>query len=50
MATYQCEISLIGQSFNNVLDQMLKEVLIKMNFFKEGTAFADLEVDAVYDN
>ena len=50
MATYQCEISLIGQSSNNVLDQMFKVVLIKMNFFEEGTAFANLEVDAVYDN
>jgi len=50
MATYQCEISLIGQSFNNVLDQMFKKVLVEMNFFNEGTAFADLEVDTVYDN
>ncbi|MFL2594288.1 MAG: hypothetical protein ACJ0PV_01725 [Flavobacteriaceae bacterium] len=50
MATYQCEISLIGQAFNNLLDQMLKEALIEMNFFKEGIAFADLKVDAVYEN
>ena len=50
MATYQCEISLIGQSFNNVLDQILKEVLIEMNFLVEGTSFADLKIDAVYDN
>tara|TARA_Y100001958_G_C21238149_1_gene565051 strand:- start:786 stop:938 length:153 start_codon:yes stop_codon:yes gene_type:complete len=50
MATYQCEISLIGQSFNKALDQMFKEVLIKMNFFEEGTTFANLKVDSVYDN
>ena len=50
MATYQCEISLICQSYNNVLDQMFKEVLIEMNFFKKGTAFAGLVVDADYDN
>jgi len=50
MATYHCEISLICQSYNNVLDQMFKEVLIEMNFFKEGTAFAGLVVDADYDN
>ena len=50
MATYQCEISLICQSYNNFLDQMFKGVLIEMIFFKEGTAFAGLVVDADYDN
>ena len=49
MATDQWKIRLVRQSDNHVLAQMLREVLIEMNVPKEGTAFADPELDAIYD-
>ena len=45
----QWKIRLVRQSDNHVLAQMLREVLIEMNVPKEGTAFADPELDAIYD-
>jgi putative acetyltransferase len=49
MATDQWEIRLVRQSDNHVLAQVLREVLIEMDVPKEGTAFADPELDAIYD-
>ena len=49
MATDQWKIRLVRQSDNHVLAQMLREVLIEMNVPKEGTAFADPKLDAIYD-
>ena len=44
MATYQCEISLIGQSFNNVLDQMFNAYLAE-RVYKGGAGIAPLQTD-----
>ena len=49
MATDQWEIRLVRQSDNHALAQVLREVLIEMDVPKEGTAFADPELDAIYD-
>lgn len=49
MATDQCKIRLVRQFDNHVLAQVLGEVLIEMNVPKESTAFADPELDAIYD-
>ena len=49
MATDQWKIRLVRQSDNHVLTQVLREVLIEMNVPKQGTAFADPELDAIYD-
>ena len=49
MATDQWKIRLVRQSDNHVLARVLREVLIEMNVPKQGTAFADPELDAIYD-
>ena len=49
MATNQWEIRLVRQLDNHVLAQVLRDVLIEMNVPKQGTAFADPELDAIYD-
>ena len=49
MATDQWKIRLVRQSDNHVLAQVLRDVLIEMNVPKEGTAFADPELYAIYD-
>ena len=49
MATDQWKIRLVRQSDNHVLAQVLRDVLIEMDVPKEGTAFADHELDAIYD-
>ena len=49
MATDQWKIRLVHQSDNHVLARVLREVLIEMNVPKQGTAFADPELDAIYD-
>ena len=49
MATDQWEIRLVRQLDNHVLAQLLRDVLIEMNVPKQGTAFADPELDAIYD-
>jgi putative acetyltransferase len=49
MATDQWKIRLVRQSDNHLLAQVLRDVLIEMNVFKEGTSFADPELDAIYD-
>ena len=49
MATDQWEIRLVRQLDNHVLAQVLRDVLIEMNVPKQGTAFADPELDAIYD-
>lgn len=49
MAKDQWEIRLVRQSDNHVLAQVLREVLIEMSVPKGGTAFADPELDAIFD-
>lgn len=49
MTTDQWEIRLVRQLDNHVLAQVLRDVLIEMNVPKQGTAFADPELDAIYD-
>jgi len=49
MATDQWEIRLVRQSDNHILARVLREVLIEMNVPKQGTAFADPELDANYN-
>jgi putative acetyltransferase len=49
MATDQWKIRLVRQSDNHVLARVLREVLIEMNVPKQGTAFADPELDTIYD-
>ena len=49
MVNDQWEIRLVRQSDNHVLARVLKEVLVEMNVLKQGTAFADPEIDAIYD-
>ena len=49
MATDQWKIRLVRKSDNHVLARVLREVLIEMNVPKQGTAFADPELDAIYD-
>jgi len=49
MATDQWKIRLVDQSDNHILARVLREVLIEMDVPKQGTAFADPEIDAVYD-
>ena len=49
MATDQWKIRLVRQSDNHLLAQVLRDVLIEMNVFKEGTSFADPELDAICD-
>jgi putative acetyltransferase len=49
MATDQWKIRLVRQSDNDTLAQVLREILIEMNVPREGTAFADPELDAIYD-
>ena len=49
MATDQWEIRLVRQLDNHVLAQVLRDVLIEMNVPKQGTAFADPELDVIYD-
>ena len=49
MATDQWEIRLVRQLDNHFLAQVLRDVLIEMNVPKQGTAFADPELDAIYD-
>ena len=49
MATDHWEIRLVRQLDNHVLAQVLRDVLIEMNVPKQGTAFADPELDAIYD-
>ena len=49
MATDQWEIRLVRQSDNHILARVLREVLIEMNVPKQGTAFADPELDAFYN-
>jgi putative acetyltransferase len=49
MATDQWEIRLVRQSDNQVLAQVIREVLIEMDVPRQGTAFADPELDAIYE-
>lgn len=49
MATDQWKIRLVRQSDNHVLARVLRGVLIEMNVPKQGTAFADPELDAIYE-
>ena len=49
MVTDQWEIRLVRQSDNHLLARALKEILIEMNVPDQGTAFADPEIDAIYD-
>ena len=49
MVNDQWEIRLVRRSDNHVLARALKEVLVEMNVPKQGTAFADPEIDAIYD-
>ena len=49
MVNDQWEIRLVRQSDNHVLARVLKEVLVEMNVPEQGTAFADPEIDAIYD-
>ena len=49
MATDQWESRLVRQSDNHILARVLREVLIEMNVPKQGTAFADPELDAFYN-
>jgi putative acetyltransferase len=49
MAKDQWKIRLVRQSDNRVLAQVLRDVLIEMNVPEEGTAFADPELDAIYE-
>ena len=50
MATDQWEIRLVRQSDNHILSRVLREVLIEINVPKQGTAFADPELDAIYNS
>ena len=49
MAKDQWKIRLVRQSDNRVLAQVLRDVLVEMNVPEEGTAFADPELDAIYE-
>jgi putative acetyltransferase len=49
MATDLWEIRLVRQTDNQILAQLIREVLIEMNVPRQGTAFADPELDAIYE-
>ena len=49
MATDLWEIRLVRPEDNVFLAQVLREVLIEMKVPFDGTAFSDLELDAMYD-